>query len=155
MAITIERARAATREVQELVSELEQILAGSYADDQRHGLSIEQLFAPDVRFFVARVDGMAMGCGGLALLRDYAEVKRMYTKPSARRRGVASALLGRIEAEAREAGAAALRLETGVHQPEAIGLYEGWGFRRRDAFGPYAQMPLRAIELSLFYEKPL
>jgi hypothetical protein len=43
---------------------------------QRHGLSIEQLFEPHVRFFVARLDGLAVGCGGVAFFNDYAEVKR-------------------------------------------------------------------------------
>jgi hypothetical protein len=32
-------------------------------------------------------------------------------------------------------------------------IYEGAGFRRRGPVGPYAEMPPRAIELSLFYEK--
>ena len=155
MDIGIERVGSVTPEVIELVTELEQALAASYADDQRHGLSIERLFAPNVQFFVARIDGVAIGCGGFALLPDYAEVKRMYTKPSARRRGVGKALLNKIEAEARAAGVGMLRLETGIHQPEAVGLYERWGFRLCRAFGPYVQMPAHAIELSLFYEKPL
>ena len=30
-------------------------------------------------FLVARLDGLAVGCGGLAMFDDYAEVKRMYT----------------------------------------------------------------------------
>jgi hypothetical protein len=44
---------------------------------QRHGLLIEQLIKPRVRFFVARLDGLAIGCGGVASFNDYAEVKRM------------------------------------------------------------------------------
>ena len=126
-----------------------------YADDQRHALSIDRLFQPDVRFFVARLDGVAVACGGVAILDGYAEVKRMYARPSVRGRGVANALLGRIESEAHGAGATLLRLETGAYQQEALRFYERAGFRRRGAFGPYAQMPARAIELSFFYEKPL
>jgi putative acetyltransferase len=68
---------------------------------------------------------------------------------------LAKALLRRIEAVAVDYGAKKLRLETGIHQQEAIGLYERAGFRRRGPFGPYAEMPVRAIELSLFFEKPL
>jgi len=124
-----------------------------YAADQRHALSIERLFQPDVRFFVARADGVAVGCGGVAFRDGYAEVKRMYSKASVRGRGVAKALLRRIEAEARAAGAPLLRIETGLYQQEALRFYEGAGFRRCGPFGPYAEMPARAIELSLFYEK--
>jgi putative acetyltransferase len=79
----------------------------------------------------------------------------MYTRESARGRGLAKALLGRIEAEARNFGAERLTLETGVYQREAIGLYERVGFQRCGPFGPYAEMPARAIELSLFFEKVL
>ena len=42
-----------------------------------------------------------------------------------------------------------------VYQEEALRFYEGAGFRRCGPFGPYAAMPPRAIELSLFYEKPI
>jgi putative acetyltransferase len=108
-----------------------------------------------VRFFVARLDGIAVGCGGVAMFDDYAEVKRMYTRPVARGRGVAKALLHRIEHEARKAGKSVLCLETGTYQQEAIGLYEGMGFRPRGPFGPYAAMPACNIETSLFFEKIL
>jgi putative acetyltransferase len=114
---------------------------------------IEQLFEPNVRFFVARLDGIAVGCGGVAMFEDYAEVKRMYTRPAARARGVAKALLRRIEAEAHGAGMSVLRLETGTYQQDAIGLYKRMGFRPRGPFGPYAAMPARNIATSLFFEK--
>src|SRR5215469_9298412 len=104
MSITIERAVKATSEVHDLIGELEKVLGAAYEAHQRHGLSIEQLFEPNVCFFLARLDGLAVGCGGVAMFGDYAEVKRMYTRPVARGRGVAKALLNRIEDEAREAG---------------------------------------------------
>ena len=72
-------------------------------------LSVEQLFEPNVRFFLARLDGLAVGCGGVAVFDDYAEVKRMYTRPAARGWGIAKALLHRIEEEARGAGKSVLR----------------------------------------------
>jgi putative acetyltransferase len=96
-----------------------------------------------------------VACGGVAFYDGYAELKRMYSRPSVRGRGVAKALLRRLEAEARAAGATLLRIETGVYQQEALRFYEGAGFRRCGAFGPYADMPPRAIELSLFYEKEM
>ncbi len=153
--IAIELVTAAIPEVRELLDELNDALSGPYAADQRHALSIDRLFQPGVRFFVARLDGAAVGCGGVALFDEYAEVKRMYSRPSVRGRGVAMALLGRIESEARRAGATVLRLETGLYQHDALKFYEKSGFRRRGPFGQYLEMPERAIELSIFYEKPL
>src|SRR5262245_21848749 len=155
MTVVIEQARAPTAEIVDLLAELDAVLSGPYAADQRHALSVEQLFQPDVRFFVARLDGAAVACGGIGFYDGYAELKRMYSRPAVRGHGVAKAILRRLEAEARAAGASLLRIETGVHQDEALRFYEGAGFRRCGPFGPYAAMPPRAIELSLFYEKTI
>ena len=155
MNIAIERVIQATPEVHDLIGELNAVLGAVYEAHQRHGLAIEQLFEPNVRFFLARLDGLVVGCGGVAIFDDYAEIKRMYTRPVARGRGVAKALLRKIEEEARGAGVTVLRLETGTQQREAIGLYERMGFQPRGPFGPYAAMPAHNIETSLFFEKVL
>jgi putative acetyltransferase len=96
-----------------------------------------------------------VGCGGVAVFDDYAEVKRIYTRPTARGRGVAKALLYMIPDEARRANKSVLRLETGTYQREAIGLYERMGFRPRGPLGPCAAIRARNIETSLFFEKIL
>src|SRR5471032_1002521 len=132
--ITVELAPAATDEVRVLVDELEQVLAAEYPPEQRHGLALDAIFQPHIRFFVARLDGAAVGCGGVAFLAGFAEVKRMYVRDAARGRGVAPALLARIEREAREAGVALLRLETGTAQHAALRFYEREGFRPCAAF---------------------
>src|SRR5262249_28561822 len=106
-------------------------------------------------FFVARLDGVAVGCGGVALFPEFAEVKRMYVRDAARGRGVAEALLTRIEAETCGAGLAFLRLETGDRQFAAIRFYERTGFRRCEAFGAYAAMLPSSIATSVFFEKRL
>jgi putative acetyltransferase len=155
LSVVIEKMPAPTAEITDLLAALDAALSGPYAADQRHALSVEQLFQPNLRFFVARLDGAAVACGGVGLYDGYAEVKRMYSRPAVRGRGVATALLRRLEAEACAAGFTLLRIETGVYQEEALRFYEGAGFRRCGAFGPYADMPPRAIELSLFYEKAL
>lgn len=152
--ITIEQAKAATPEIVALLDALNKALAG-YSDEQRHALSVDQLFQPNIRFFIARLNGEAVACGGIGFYDGYAELKRMYSKPAVRGRGVAKAVLARLEAEASEAGVSLLRIETGLHQHDALRFYEAAGYRRRGAFGPYAAMPAKAIETSLFYEKSL
>jgi putative acetyltransferase len=152
--ITLEQATGPTPEIVALLDELNAALAG-YSSEQRHALSVDQLFRPNIRFFVARVDGTAVACGGIGFYDRYAELKRMYSKPEVRGRGVAKALLARLEAEAHEAGVTLLRIETGIHQREALRFYEAAGYRQRGPFGPYADMPASAIETSLFYEKSL
>jgi putative acetyltransferase len=154
MDIAIEQAKTATPEIVALLDALNTALAG-YSNEQRHALSVDQLFRPSIRFFVARVSGEAVACGGIGFYDGYAELKRMYSKPVVRGRGVAKALLARLEAEARAAGVNVLRIETGIHQHEALRLYEAAGYRRRGPFGAYADMAASAIETSLFYEKSI
>lgn len=155
MEVTIERVAAATEEIRQLLAELDQALSGPYLPEQRHALSVDQLFEDNVRFFAARLDGVPVGCGGVAFYEGFAEVKRMFTRPTARRKGVAAALLQRLEAEARAEGHSVLRLETGMYQDEAIGFYERAGFERCAAFGDYLDLSPQGIETSVFYEKPI
>ncbi len=117
-------------------------------------LALDAIFNPHVRFFVGWLNDEAVACGGVALFDDFAEVKRMYLREQARGRGVAQALLQRIEAEAGAAGLTMLRLETGDRQDAALRLYTHAGFRRCNAFGAYASMQPEAIATSVFFEKP-
>ena len=153
--IRIERALAATTEVRALVDELDHELSQHYAAEQRHGLSVEAIFQPHVRFFVARLNGEAVGCGGVALFADFAEVKRMYVRDDARGKGVAQALLARIEMEVRAARLAVLRLETGERQEAAIRLYMRAGFRRPPAKRARRPSPRRAAEAGRWIGWPL
>ena len=151
--VQIEPALTATEEVRALVGELENVLAAEYSPEQRHGLTLDAIFQPDVRFFLARLRGVAVGCGGVFLFPDFAEVKRMYVRHTARGQGVADAILARIEAEVRGAGLSVLRLETGDRQIAAMRLYVRMGFRECPAFGAYAKMTPQSIASSVFFEK--
>jgi putative acetyltransferase len=153
--LLIERALAPTAGVRRLLGELDAWLAARYRPEQRHGLDVDALFRPPLRFFIATLDGAPAGCGGVALFDDFAEVKRMYVREANRGSGVARALLARIEDEARAAGHTWLRLETGVHQPAARRLYEHAGFRECGPFGAYLAMAPDDIAASVFMEKAL
>jgi GNAT superfamily N-acetyltransferase len=132
-----------------LISELESQLAPLYPSESRHGYSVEKLLREDVAFFVIRSAGQPAGCGGVKLYgTEYGEVKRMYVRPQYRGLGLAKLMLKHIEDYARGHGVGMLRLETGIYQGEAIGLYERMGFRRIPPFGEYHEDPL-----SLFFEK--
>jgi putative acetyltransferase len=151
--VRIELALNATDEVRLLIGELEAVLAAEYPPEQRHGLALDGLFQPHVRFFLAIRRGVTVGCGGVALFPDFAEVKRMYVRDAARGQGIADAILARIEQEIRRAGLSLLRLETGTRQIAAIRLYARMGFRECPAFGDYALMAPNAIASSVFLEK--
>ena len=132
-----------------LITELEAHLDPLYPAESRHGYSVEKLLAQGVAFFVLRHNDIPAGCGGIQLFdTDYGELKRMYVRPAFRGLGLGKRMLEHLATYARERGVGLLRLETGIHQVEAIGLYEKMGFQRIAPFGPYWDDPL-----SRCYEK--
>jgi len=153
MSLVLEHMEAPTDDARVLIDELDAELSGLYTPEQRHGLSIARVFQPSVLFFIARLDGEPVGCGGIAFEDGVAEVKRMYVRPQARGRNVGQAILTRLEEESRARDVSRLTLETGDAQHAAIRFYERAGFTRCAAFGVYATMPARAIERSVFFEK--
>jgi putative acetyltransferase len=121
-----------------------------YPPSSNHLLDLAQLSQPNVRFFVARRAGAPLACGALRVERDYGEVKRMYVVPAARGTGLGRAVLVRIEAQAAREGLRLVRLETGIHQAEALALYRRCGYADCGPFGEYRPDPL-----SRFMEKRL
>lgn len=149
MPVVITPERPDSADAVALIAELDAVLTLLYPAESRHGLSVQRLIAEGVAFFVLRSDGVPASCGGIKLAGiEYGEVKRMYVRPQFRGSGFAKLILNQLADHARAHGVSLLRLETGIHQKEAIGLYEGLGFRRIPPFGPYKPDPV-----SLCYEK--
>ncbi|MBM7047844.1 GNAT family N-acetyltransferase [Rhizobium lusitanum] len=122
-----------------------------YPAESNHMLDLTSLEKPGVTFWVARIAGDIVGCCALVEAGDgTAEIKRMFIDPIARGRSVARKLMKTLEAAAAERDLTAIRLETGIYQPEAIGLYRRFGYVEIAAFGSYQPDPL-----SLFMEKRL
>jgi putative acetyltransferase len=137
-------------DVLRLLAALDAYLTGLYPPESNHILDLDSLCATDVRFFVARDATRPLGCGALRIVDGYGEVKRMFVDPAARRRSLGRAILERIEREAQHEGLRLMRLETGIHQPEALALYRGAGYVDRGPFGEYVVDPL-----SVYMEKTL
>ena len=111
----------------------------------------DQLALGHVHFFVARLDGRAVGCGALVAGDAGAgELKRIFVADEARGRGIAGLLVARLEDTARSLGLHLLQLETGPHSTPALALYRRLGYRERGPFGDYPPDPL-----SVFMEKSL
>ncbi len=98
---------------------------------------------------VAYEDGQPVGCGAIKEHGPNAmEIKRMYTTPEGRGKGVATRVLTELEAWAAELSCEKCVLETGKKQPEAIELYKKNGYRIIPNYGQYA-----GIENSVCFEK--
>ena len=151
MSVLITPARPDSSDAMALIAELDEILNSLYPSESRHGLSVDKLIAENVAFFVGYSAQQPAACGGIKLFeREFGEIKRMYVRPQFRGLGLAKAILQELGKYAQQHGVTILRLETGIHQVEAIRLYERMGFVSIGPFPPYRPDPL-----SLFYEKRL
>ena len=68
------------------------------------------------------------------------EVKRMFTLPESRGKGIATKVLNELENWASELGYAKCMLETGKRQPEAVRLYQKNGYKQIPNYGQYINM---------------
>lgn len=150
MTVSIHPERPDAAISRELIAELDVILNPLYPPESRHGYSVEKLIQQGVAFFVISQDGVAAGCGGVQLFESYAELKRMYVRPQFRGLGLGKRILAHLSEYAAQRGITVLRLETGISQTEAIGMYQGFGFERIPPFGDYREDPV-----SLCFEKRL
>jgi putative acetyltransferase len=149
MPTTISAERPDTADARALIAELDAYLIPLYPPASHHGYPVEKLIAEAVDFFIVRCEGVAAGCGGIKFYDlEYAEIKRMYVRPPFRGLGLGRAIMACLEEHAALRGLGILRLETGIRQAEAIGLYERMGYQQREPFGEYQPDPL-----SYFYEK--
>ena len=150
--VSIEMVDPRIPEIIEMIQELDHYMGRLYPAESNHLMDIDSLVQRDVRFFAAKVNGAFRACGAIKLHgQDYAEVKRVYVMPNTRGLGLGRRILARLEESARHEGITLMRLETGISQPEALGLFEASGFRRCSAFGGYpADDPY-----SVFMEKQL
>ncbi len=100
---------------------------------------------------VAYENEKPISCGALKeYARGIMEIKRMYTSPENRGKGIAGKVLWELEKWAGELACQKCILETGKRQPEAIGLYKKSGYSPIPNYGQYA-----GIENSLCFEKSL
>ena len=92
-----------------------------------------------------------VSCGAInEYVPDSMEVKRMYTLPESRGKGVATEVLKELEIWASELGYEKCVLETGKRQPEAIQLYKKNGYEIIPNYGQYA-----GVENSVCFEKKI
>lgn len=92
-----------------------------------------------------------LGCGAIKEFDVQSmEIKRMYTAPVGRGKGVASKILKELEVWSKELGYSRCVLETGIRQFEAVGLYKKQGYTSISNYGQY-----KGIANSLCFEKLL
>jgi len=125
-----------------LIAEVQQEYVVRYGEPDMTPVDPAEFAPPTGLFLVGYLDGAPVCCGGWRVHGDHdAELKRMYVTAAARGKGLARTILAALEQTALAAGRAALVLETGTKQPEAIALYTSAGYVEIPRFGHYADAP--------------
>jgi putative acetyltransferase len=136
-----------------LIALSDQYMTALYPPASNHLEGIDALLLPNVRFLGIETAGELVACGAVKTMTDvatYGEIKRLFVLPQHRGKGYARSIMLALEAELRCGGIALARLEAGVSQPEALGLYRALGYLERGPFGAYLPDPL-----SVFMEKAI
>jgi GNAT superfamily N-acetyltransferase len=98
------------------LAEIQAIYPG-WTDDVPPRLTAADVEPPAGRWLIAYRGGQPVGCAALKRLNDDdAEIKRVYVAPEVRGSGVARVLIAELEAIARSAGYATVRMDTGPAQ---------------------------------------
>ncbi len=137
--------------VQVLIAASDAFYDGLYPPESNHLEATSGLKKEHVIFMGCRIGDELVASGGAKLMHDdgdYAEIKRVFVLENFRGRGLSRQVMEALETELRSRGVTLFRLETGVRQPEALGLYRRLDYRERGPFGAYRPDPL-----SVFMEK--
>ena len=148
--ITLIRTDSDNKDFIRLVKFLDDYLAEQDGDEHAFYAQFNKL--DNIKYvIVAYEDGMPAGCGAIKEFSpDTMEIKRMYTSPENRGKGIASLILAELEKWAAELSYTKCVLETGLRQPEAIALYKKNGYLLIPNYGQYA-----GVENSLCFGKSL
>ncbi len=148
--IRLIRTDSSNSDFKKLVEQLDAYLAK--IDGDEHGFYAQFNTIDALKHVVIAYEkGLPVSCGAIKQAgSDNMEVKRMYTLPEHRGKGIATKVLFILEQWAKELSFAQCVLETGKRQPEAIRLYEKNGYQLIPNYGQYI-----GIENSVCFGKRL
>ena len=142
-----------SKEAQHLLCLSDQYLSALYPSESLHLANAAELSSDSTLFLGVHDGENIVGCGAVKVMGDdgqYGEIKRVFVLEAYRGQGLSKQLIIALEDWLIERSVRVIRLETGIHQPEALGLYFRLGYKRREPYGAYTADPL-----SVFMEKSL
>ncbi|GAA5103020.1 GNAT family N-acetyltransferase [Chryseobacterium ginsengisoli] len=148
--MTIKRTDSSNKDFQNLVKLLDADLAIRNGDDHAF---YDQFNKIDMikNCIVIYIDETPAACGAFKKFEDNTvEIKRMYTNPNFRKRGLATTIVTELETWAKELNYKKAVLENSLEQNEALSVYEKSGYKRIPNYGQYI-----GIDKSVCYEKIL
>ena len=149
--ISIRPADPRTPPIQKMISDLDDYHAALYPPESNHLEPMDKLISPEYFFIAACKDNEVLGIASFRRVSGmYVEIKRLYVPHQNRGMGLAIKLMVDLEKKAIQEGFSEARLETGLHQNEALSLYQKLGYEKTGPFGSYQEDPL-----SVFMRKKL
>ncbi len=147
---SIKRTNAANTDFEKLIIDLDKELA--IRDGEEHAFFDQYNKIVNIKHVVLVYENeLAVGCGAI---KEYEagvlEIKRMFVPIAHRGKGIATLVLKELEKWALELGYNKCILETGIKQPEAIGLYKKNNFQQIKNYGQYLN-----VASSVCFEKSL
>jgi putative acetyltransferase len=136
-----------------LLQQSQQYQADLYPAESIHQEDAEALLAANIYFIGASEGQVLQGIGAVKMIsavRPYGEIKNLFVDPRHRGQGASRTIMRALEQHLIDVGTRICRLETGVNQPESIGLYESLGYQVCEPYGDYEADPL-----SIFMQKEL
>lgn len=148
--MNIIRTTSENLDFQRLVEKLDAYLA--VMDGNEHAFYDQYNKIAMLKNCIVIYDGSeAVVCGAIKeIAPNTMEIKRMFTLPEKRRKGLASLMLKALESWAKELGYEKVLLETGKRQVEAVALYIKCGYQIIENYGQYI-----GVENSVCFEKEL
>ncbi|MBP1165875.1 GNAT superfamily N-acetyltransferase [Chryseobacterium sp. PvR013] len=135
---------------QKLVKSLDAVLAKHNGENDGFFAQFNTIYTLK-NCVVVYIDGIPTACGAFKpFSEDAVEIKRMFTHPEFRKKGLGSAIVKELENWASELNFKKAVLETSQDLKSAISVYEKSGFYRIPNYGQYV-----GIEQSVCYEKGL
>lgn len=140
-------------DVRGILSASDDYMYSLYPPETNNLESEDSLMKENVHLVGAFVRGALAGIGAVKMMDDegeYGEIKRMFVLDSYRGLGISRQIMDALHHYLKHNGVRVARLEAGVSQPEALGLYQTLGYRVRPPYGQYQEHPL-----SIFMELDL
>ena len=148
--MTIKRTDSSNKDFQNLVQLLDADLAIRNGEDHSFYDQFNKIDAIK-NCIVIYVDEIPAACGAFKKFdEETVEIKRMYTNPDFRKKGLATTIVKELEIWAKEFNYTKAVLESSLEQNEALSVYEKSGYTRIPNYGQYI-----GIDKSVCYEKVL
>ncbi len=143
------RTTSSNPDFQKLTALFDEYLIDIDGDEKDFFAQFNQIYLDHV--IICYENETPVGCGAFKVYEpQVVEIKRMFTHPEHRKKGIADKILNGLESWAKELNYTTSILETSFKLENAINLYKKYGYVITENYGQYI-----GVESSLCMKKPI